>query len=100
MEQETLGRVQVIWTRADILRCHVDRGCTAQLISNRTLIRMSAARPMQQVKLRDPFETTRQMQLLVQTAQGQGHMEALAMHSPTRNVKLYHTALDAVEYWP
>ena len=61
---------------------------------------MSAARPMQQVELRDPSEAARQMQLLVQTAQAQGHVEAHAMHSPTQNVKLYHTALDAVEYWP
>ena len=52
---------------------------------------------MQQVELRDPSKTTRQMQLLVQTAQGLGQVEAHAMHSPTRNVKLYHTALDAAE---
>ena len=52
------------WIQADILRCHEDRGCTAQ------------------------------------TAQGQGQVDAHAMHSPTQNVKLYHTALDAVEYWP
>ena len=82
------------------MRCHTDRDCTAQLFLNLTLIRMSAARPVQQVELRDPSETTRQMQLLVQTAQGQGQVEAHAMHAPTQNVKLYHTALDAVEYWP
>jgi len=58
---------------------------------------MIAARPMQQVELRDPSEAARQMQLLVQTAQAQGQVEAHAMHPPTQNVKLYHTALDAVE---
>ena len=52
---------------------------------------------MQQVELRDPSEAARQMQLLVQTAQAQGQVEAHAMHPPTQNVKLYHTALDTAE---
>ena len=79
------------------MRCHEDRGCTAQLFLNLTLIRMSAARPMQQVELRDPSEAARQMQLLVQTAQAQGQVEAHAMHPPTQNFTLYHTALDTAE---
>ena len=52
---------------------------------------------LQQDELREPSEAARQMQLLVQTAQAQGQVEAHAMYPPTQNVKLYHTALDTAE---